>query len=255
MAKEGLSGAMRFTMGLAFVFSFCLQAYSLGWCQVKDVKLLLEQLRKGESPEERFKAAESLAEIKDSSIVKGLIDAALKEKHDGIRIRILTALAAGGHQEAFDCFIQVLSKDPNPTARGIAAVGLGALGDKQAVSALISALGDNEWSVRSSAAIGLGALKGERVVAGLAAALNDVHPNVQEHAIRALAGTRDTKAVRPLIAYLKKISQDPAHKTFEKHEERQRLELLAFIALIQITGENYGNVQKWEEWATKNNIR
>jgi HEAT repeat protein len=80
---------------------------------------------------------------------------------------------------------------------------LGELGDKRAFEPLITALKDEDRSVRSSASGALGELGDKRAVEPLIAALKDKDAGVRGSVARALAQLGDERAVEPLRQALK----------------------------------------------------
>lgn len=91
-----------------------------------------------------------------------------------------------------------------PTWRASAASLLGELGDKRAVPALITALGDKEKSVRREVASALGNLEDKRAVPVLVnTLLKDENEFVRAIAARSLGKLGDKEAVPALIKSLK----------------------------------------------------
>jgi HEAT repeat protein len=87
-------------------------------------------------------------------------------------------------------------KDENPTVREQAAHILGQLGGEEAGTALIDALNDPEWQVRFAVVTALGYAGGEQARAALQTALDDPHPQVSGLAPKVLARIKSPKRVR-----------------------------------------------------------
>jgi HEAT repeat protein len=94
---------------------------------------------------------------------------------------------------------------PGWIARRNAAWGLGALGNSEAVPALIAALKDSDAGVREQVAWALGAIGDRRAVEGLIGALSDSAAGVRRQAAWALGALGDERASNPWT----KCLQDP----------------------------------------------
>ena len=88
-------------------------------------------------------------------------------------------------------------------ARKNAAWALGAIGNTEAVTALIEALKDTDAGVREQVAWALGAIGDRRAVDGLIGALNDTAAGVRKQAAWALGALGDSRAVTALTKTLK----------------------------------------------------
>jgi HEAT repeat protein len=88
-------------------------------------------------------------------------------------------------------------------ARKNAAWALGAMGNTEAVTALIEALKDTDAGVREQVAWALGAIGDRRAVDGLIGALGDSAPGVRKQAAWALGSIGDNRAVPALTKSLK----------------------------------------------------
>jgi HEAT repeat protein len=88
-------------------------------------------------------------------------------------------------------------------ARKNAAWALGAMGNSEAVTALIEALKDTDAGVREQVAWALGSIGDRRAVDGLIGALADSAPGVRRQAAWALGSIGDNRAVTALTKSLK----------------------------------------------------
>lgn len=77
-------------------------------------------------------------------------------------------------------------------------IALGSLGDPQAVTPLIAALGDEDAWVRKEIARALGTLGDARAVDSLLAALGDEAWPARSGAVMALSTLSDARAIQPL---------------------------------------------------------
>ncbi|MFC1632255.1 HEAT repeat domain-containing protein [Candidatus Omnitrophota bacterium] len=99
---------------------------------------------------------------------------------------------------------------------------------------LILALKDKDASVRVHAEWALLEIKDPRAVEYFIPILKDDHYFVRQTAARALADIKDPRAVEPLIEALR-------DEASVRNNARQ--------ALIEITGQNFGNKpMQWHEW-------
>lgn len=94
-------------------------------------------------------------------------------------------------------------RGPAWIARKNAAWALGAMGNTEAVTALIEALKDSDAGVREQVAWALGAIGDRRAVDGLIGALGDSAPGVRKQAAWALGAIGDNRAVTALTRGLK----------------------------------------------------
>ena len=99
--------------------------------------------------------------------------------------------------------IKALGYTKDARIRRQAAVGLGALGNRQAVPPLIGALQDENAGVRRCAATALGELGDVQAVDPLIAVLSGFDSSVRQAAVRALAKMPDPRALAPLASLFK----------------------------------------------------
>lgn len=109
--------------------------------------------------------------------------------------------------------VTLLGEDPLPTVRADAAIALGRIGDKEASSALISALQDENRDVRGCAARSLGQLEDNHAVDALSILLQDENPWIRLQAAKALARIGDSRGVKPLASAVR--AESFRHPTFK----------------------------------------
>lgn len=85
---------------------------------------------------------------------------------------------------------------------------LGEMADLRAVDALIEALDDDNFEVRSNAARALGRLSDPRAFQPLMRVLADEHLQVRRCAVEALGRLRDRRAIETLIALFENQAED-----------------------------------------------
>jgi hypothetical protein len=118
------------------------------------------------------------------------------------RVRRYLALGLGrvGAREAVPALIRAL-EDPDADTRMYAAWALGAIGDAGAVPPLVGRAGDQDPGMRKVVAYSLGLLHDETARPGLRAMLEDSEPDVRWNAAVALAGFQDD-AGRAVLAQM-----------------------------------------------------
>ena len=124
------------------------------------VKLLIQALHDNNWGNRRRRAANALGKLGDKSAVEPLIQA-LKESDVQIRRAAAGALEKVGNAEAVEALIQSL-KDTDKSVRLLSANALGKIGDSRAVEHLIQALMDKEEDVRWYSAMALGEIGDQR---------------------------------------------------------------------------------------------
>jgi len=148
------------------------------------VKLLIQALHDNSWGNRRRRAANALGELGDKSAVEPLIQA-LKESDVQIRRAAAGALEKVGNAEAVEALIQSL-KDTDKSVRMVSAKALGKIGDSRAVEYLIQALMDKEEDVRWYSAMALGEIGDQRALEPLTQALRDKSEIVRQYAQDAL---------------------------------------------------------------------
>ena len=152
--------------------------------------------------------------------------------------------------QALDDLLEAL-EDVDDATREEAAKILAEKGDPKSLEALISACGDDYWSVRAYAGCGVAKIGGPKALEALIglfndpimevrnqaveatarlgtaildrmiAAMKDERWRVREHAATAAGGLKDTKAVEPLIAVCR--DRDGAVKSAAERIEKSQL--------------------------------
>jgi hypothetical protein len=148
------------------------------------VKLLIQALHDNNWGNRRRRAANALGEFGDKSAVEPLIQA-LKQSDVQIRRAAAGALAKVGNAEAVEALIQSL-KDTDKSVRSLSANALGKIGDSRAVEHLIQALIDTEEDVRWYSVMALGEIGDQRALEPLTQALHDKSEIVRQFAQDAL---------------------------------------------------------------------
>jgi HEAT repeat protein len=133
--------------------------------------------------------------------------------------------------------------DPDPLMRADAASRLGAIGDGDAVPALLNALGDREWRVRAAAADSLGKVADCCATIPLCQLLSESRAEVRRAAIISLEQIGDVEATAMLLMALDE----------ERDAETRRLlvralgrigDRRALHALRQLTGDKHWAVRR-----------
>jgi HEAT repeat protein len=191
------------------------------------VKFFIQALKDATHYDIQKTTIEALGRIEDKRAVKLLIQALKDEKlsvrQDVVRIldrlawtpedvleRAYYILAKQGwliskemHESALPGLLQIFSSDCPLSIRILAAINLGAIGDKRAVEPLIQALKDKDIGIRGYAAAALGKIGDKRAVEPLIQALQDEKIDFRKTAAEALGKIGDVRAVEPLIQALK----------------------------------------------------
>ena len=105
--------------------------------------------------------------------------------------------------ENLSLLVPILTTDPDPNMRAIAAGALGYLEDKRALQPLCHAFyEDAHWLVQFSAAVALGNLKDPKATAVLLEALDNEHVLLQEAAIAALGEIGAIETLSRLLQFV-----------------------------------------------------
>ena len=129
-----------------------------------------------------------------------------REKDPTLRGLAAEALGKMGGEKALG-FLAVFTEDPDAGVRRQAATGLARLRAPAGVPALVGLLGDPSWEVRAAAAYGLGLVQGPLPVEPLRKAAKDKDPLVR---FAAYQGVRRRKEPVPISLYLEGIGEtDP----------------------------------------------
>ena len=192
---------------------------------------LLSELENASGPKDLQAMAAALVELKTPRVVDCLI-VFFSKSEDEIWAELLIKMG----KPSVGPLINLLDANDVDLFRR-AATALRQLKDSRAVKPLITALKDPNGDVRNSAANALGWLKDKRAVEPLILALQqDEEREARVGAAFALGELKDKRAVEPLMLAL----QD---------DESSRVRSFIYVALIKITGEDFGEDHgKWLNW-------
>ena len=173
----------------------------------------------------RYRAAEALGQIKNTTAVDALIEA-LNDEDGDVRQKAAWALGQIDDSRTIDPLSYASVKDAQGYVRVEAYDALqkstvgGNKVDARSVDPIIGALKDEDQGVRYRAAEALGQIKNTTAVDALIEALNDEDGDVRQKAAWALGEIGDVQAVDPLnYASVKDAQgyvQDEAKKALEK---------------------------------------
>jgi len=149
------------------------------------------------SYERRVAAAEALAEIGESGVVKPLIGA-LKDREALVRSAAANGLAELGDKQAVPGLVSAL-RDQERKVRVAAVSALGQLGDKQALKPLEALVKDREWEVRAVLAEALGRLGDPSSHDTVMKLLNDPDKEVRQNAADAAGRVGGDNAFESLV--------------------------------------------------------
>ena len=157
-----------------------------------------------------------------------------KEKHSGVRVGVLRAIAAGGYGALGEPVLACLS-DKAWDVRRRAVQALASSGETAHGPALEPLCGDREVAVRCAALDGLSQLRLESVLGLARAALTDPSWQVRASAIHALGTVRHRDSIGPLIGRMR--------------IEEGRLVADIASALGSLTGRGFGTrIELWERF-------
>lgn len=125
----------------------------------------------------------------------------LNDKDDDVRKFAVDLIHDIRHCSYPDKLVEMLKNDTNANVRAAAAKTLGALNHREAIPALVDALGDEEW-VCFSAIEALTVLKDEASIDSLVTLLNNPSDAVRLAAIEALGKIASPKAQYPLCEHI-----------------------------------------------------
>ena len=150
------------------------------------------------TPSVRHAAFEVLGNIGDSTAIKILLQASIKEKYAADVLKNIK------NQKAVEPFLQVMKdRDEDGAIRAIAAEALGELGDPRALEPLLRVMKDRDedGAIRAMAAKALGIIRDQKAVEPLLRVMKD---RDEDGAIRAIAAEAlgelgDPRALEPLL--------------------------------------------------------
>jgi len=181
-------------------------------CRVGDektVEVLIEKLE-DKDPAFRLHIVRALARLGDERAVPPLVKK-LDDKVLEVRIAAASALGDLESRNAVDPLLKKLEETPTKDSpvelQKQIIVALGKIGDRKALSAILSILDSPYPDIRKHAAEALGNLGGESAVLPLVEKLADISPEVRNASAYALGKIGDKRAVSPLLEMLKE--KDP----------------------------------------------
>ncbi len=175
---------------------------------------------KNPDPDIRWKAAVALGEIGDHRGISPLVEL-LGDSDRFVRSRAAYALVHIG-PPAVPSLTDALDH-PDASFRLGVVGALGKIGDPQAISALVDALGDRSPDVRQEAISAL-SNQGGRAIPLLSDRLHDPDRFIRRRAVLALAGMRDVEVLPILLRALATADPDTAEVLIAVIEERQARE-------------------------------
>jgi len=160
------------------------------------IKALAAVLRSG-SDERRVAAANTLAELGDSSALNLLINA-LKDSEAAVRSAAINGLARMGDRQAVTGLLPLL-KDRNRNVRVAAVSALGQLADAAAIKPLMALANDVEWEVRAVLAEALGRFGDRNALPAVLSLVKDSDQEVRQNAVEALGRLGDESGLDSLV--------------------------------------------------------
>lgn len=157
----------------------------------------LTAVLRGGSYERRVAAAQALAEIGDSGVLKPLLGA-LKDPEAMVRSAAANGLARLGDPQAMTGLVSAL-RDRDRNVRVAVVSALGQLGEKQAVKPLQTLVNDREWEVRAALAEALGRLGDKSALPTVMGLLHDRDQEVRQNAADAAGRVGDESAIESLV--------------------------------------------------------
>lgn len=157
----------------------------------------LTAVLRGGSYERRIAAAQALAEVGETGVLKPLLGA-LKDPEPLVRSAAANGLARLGDQQATHGLISLL-RDRERNVRVAVVSALGQLGDTQAVKALQALVNDREWEVRAALAEALGRLGDKSALPAVMGLLHDRDQEVRQNAADAAGRVGDETVIESLV--------------------------------------------------------
>ncbi len=200
-----------------------------------------------------IEAAKTLGKIRDSRVVKPLIDA-LKYKDWEVRWGATLALGEIRDRRAVLPLITIL-RDKDPEVRWGAADALGKIGDSRAVKPLLSAMKEEDWMSQLGPSLALDKInpswrsskEAKEAVPNFLEALHNDDERIRGNAASALGETGDSRVVEPLIAAVK----DPSWETRWKAAEAlgKMGDQRAIKPLIEALKDEVSPIREQAAWA------
>ncbi len=161
----------------------------------KAVNGLIKILKKDENPVARQYACESLAKIKDKTVIPQLLGLALEEEDSAVKIGIIDAIRNIGGEEAASALITIYEEDAYPGVKVMAINALGIFKGNNINNLLRKALNEKNSIIRRSAVRALGNRGDKKSVLK---ALDDMDEGVRIEAVDALGLMGDVEKIKEL---------------------------------------------------------
>jgi HEAT repeat protein len=196
----------------------------------KDAPALMKSFTDEMNPDASYYIVEFLEKLGEHAL-KPLLEALLREEHPyaAFCIRISLMRVAPGNLAR----LREYAADPSEKVRLVAVRALGLSGRKDAVPAIVRALGDESADVRYNAATMLSLIPDRRAVSGLVRALKDKDDEVAYSAARALGIIGDPEATKPLQEYFhsgKESAMESAASALAGIGEQSAQVLMSFLS-------------------------
>jgi HEAT repeat protein len=165
---------------------------------------LYETLQDNSSNDLKQEVILALGKLGDERVREALLNLLNHQDFDSTFYRygwwkVFEALEKIGGQPVTLALTQVLLNSPIPKYRWKAAEALGHLVDETAIDSLLTALTDDNSTVRGNSAEALGKFNSLQVMPKLSPLLKDDVPNVRRSAVQVLSGFEDESAVTALL--------------------------------------------------------
>ena len=146
-------------------------------------------------------AAVALGNLGDAQAIPTLLKA-FGEWSGDLQVTIGTAIGQIADQRAVVPFSNVLDSAAEDAVRGVAAWGLGRIGDPQAIPVLQASIEDEDWTVALNSIEALGKLKATEAVTSLVVLLDDMDDDIRRYTVEALGRIGDNRATNVLLNHV-----------------------------------------------------
>ncbi|MEI2723167.1 MAG: HEAT repeat domain-containing protein [Verrucomicrobiota bacterium] len=157
----------------------------------------LAAVLRGGSGERRVAAANTLAELGESSVVKLLLSA-LRDSEAAVRAAAVNGLARMGDPQAVTGLLPLL-KDRDRNVRVATVSALGQMADTGAIRPLTELVEDREWEVRAVLAEALGRFEDRSALPAVLKLVKDRDQEVRQNAVDALGRVGDETTLDNLV--------------------------------------------------------
>ncbi len=181
----------------------------------KAVNGLIKILKNDENPVARQYACESLAKIKDKTVIPQFLGLALEEEDPAVIIGIVDAIRSIGGEEAVSALITIYEEDEYPGVRVMVVNSIGIFKGKNAEEFLKKASYEESSMIRRSAVRALGNRGDKKSVLK---ALDDMDEGVRIEAVDALGLMGDVEKIKEL----ENSAEEKIRKKAKSHLKRWR---------------------------------